>query len=65
MPSNTTGPKQQGYIFNSGIRIIRVYAADLAEAKRKLEVFEPDAWTNPTWNWRITVVPSYPRREHP
>lgn len=41
--------------FRSGIRIIRIQAYTLDEAKAKLSLIEADAWIDPNWNWTIGV----------
>lgn len=43
------------YIFISGIRKIVILANSLKEASLKLTHFESDAWTDPSWNWKVSI----------
>lgn len=44
------------FIFKSGIRKIIIEAKTLDQAKKLLENFEIDAWSDKTWNWKIEIL---------
>lgn len=43
------------YVFISGIRKITVIAEHLYDAKKLLLNWEADAWSDPTWNWKVEI----------